>query len=137
MNNEYWIVFTSGKHWITRFLKRQYGHVFLITKDDFNWMKINPGFDRTEPMILNVGYDFNVPQYLSSQGNKVVHLRTGSPRLKLGRWHIRTCVKECESILGIKLQGLTPWRAYKKLAKMANDPEVSVKKGFSHICVLT
>lgn len=118
---EYWIIFCKSNTFIKHFLKKDFGHVCVLTKDNHNWMLFDPAKTQWRNKILPYTTDENVPRILSNQATAIVKI-TLYPR-DFGRQHkyfgITMCVNHILYYLGLPLCVLTPYGLYKKLLRLA------------------
>lgn len=61
-----WIFFRKGKHCWQHLLKPGYGHIFIIARDDYNWVLIDPLFSFLSIKILNYNIKENVVEKIKS-----------------------------------------------------------------------
>lgn len=120
MIREYWVIFTDSYHpTIHRHLRPGFQHVRLLTRDEFNWILIDPGFCGISWQILPYPPQVDVYKKLGSHV-KVVGAVAGSPvkyRLQFN-FCLLTCVSVVKYFLGIRnILIQTPWQLYRYLEK--------------------
>jgi len=118
-SSEYYIVFTNGEHKLARWFKRDYSHIKIYVKDDFQWMVIDPHVAKLSWDILPIRADTNNPWI--GDAKHVMYVRTGTVTSFFGRPHMGTCVSLAKYICGLKLLAFTPWQLYKKLSKLSRN----------------
>lgn len=118
---EYWVVFTQGvTHWITRWLKPNFSHIFVITRDDYNWFVLNPTRLYLQVIIPAEPIDkLPLPLFVKPT-DTVVKVTFGlrDDTQQFGSLGMLNCVTWVKYILGLRISGLTPWRLYKRLLSL-------------------
>jgi len=128
----FWLVFRSSPNVLGRYvLKREFGHILVIGRDDFNWYQVDPTVAQLKFKIMPYYTDRNVPSEIRDKyGWRVVkiereirpleHVNKKAFRMLLPT--IGSCVKVVKYIVGIPyFKGLTPYGLYKNLIDL--DPE--------------
>jgi hypothetical protein len=120
-STEYYLVFTQGiTHWITRWLRPDFSHIWLLTKDDFNWILLNPTRGYLQCSILPVPITQSPLPQLVKDGDTVLHI-TFSKRdctQQFGSIGLLNCVTWAKYILGVRVNCLTPFGLYKRLINL-------------------
>ncbi len=119
---EYWLVFKVAEHWIHNFLKKDFSHVYVVTKDQFNWIRLNPLNEQLEVRLMpyNKSHDIG-RQIYNESGHRVIKIRTKidpDKKNSLKLFHILSCVSITKYITGIRMRCFTPYQLFKKLRKM-------------------
>lgn len=121
----YYVFFRDGENWFQRwFLKKDFGHIFIMTKTEDKWVVIDPLPDFLHISLFE-GID-NIPKKVAENSNSVC-LRVFSEQDFSERQQFRintaivprfvSCVGIAKYILGIKCRALTPYGFYKRLLK--------------------
>ena len=119
-----WLIFRETKLPLLRFLRKPFGHVIGITRDDFNWLVVDPMHFRLRSFILDYPAKENLPDIIKRHEKNVRILKividdTYEP-VHIFRLSLFTCVSVMKYYLGVRLFAFTPYRLYKKLLKMQN-----------------
>lgn len=134
--NEYYLVFSRGEHLVRKFLKKRFGHVFLITHDNYNWIKLNPAYDKFDWEILPLTREESpVEKFYAKQPCIYIKMK------KKAQWFwfhfkIIQCVSMVKYVLGIKLWGITPWQFYKSLVDLSKHSEKWPAYGIENLKIL-
>lgn len=115
---EYYVVFTQGvTHWVTKWLKPNFSHIFLITHDQYNWLLLNPTRLYLQPTILPIPLDESPLPVLVKPTDSVLKIvfRKRDDTQQFGAFGMLNCVTWSKYILGIRIKCLTPWRLFKTL----------------------
>ncbi len=119
---EYWIGFRAAQYFIRHLMKKDFGHVYIIAKDQFNWVQIDPRNASLEVCILAFKPEDDVPEILNEKyGHRFIRVEVEQ---KINKWpnlnpfKMIHCVNIVKYILGIKMWAVTPYKLYKKLLKM-------------------
>lgn len=117
---EYWVVFTQGTHLISKVLKKNFSHIYIITRDQYNWMIINPLRLRLNVEIGNFPLDVDVPRLIPLSSDRVIKVKMYDRPTKkqFGYFGFINCVTYTKYILGLRLSALTPFQLYKKLLRL-------------------
>lgn len=121
----YYVFFRNGDNWFQRFfLKKNFGHIFLMTKTDDKWIVIDP-----LPGFLNItlveGID-SIPKKVAQDSNGgCIRIDVEQDFSKRQSFRLIntviprfvSCVGIAKYILGIKCRALTPYGFYKRLLK--------------------
>lgn len=114
---EYYIVFTQGvTHWITAWLKPNFSHIWLITKDDYNWIVLNPTRLYLQVLIPPIALTDN-PLQLTQITDTVLKIKftKRDDTQQFGAIGFLNCVTWSLYMLGLRLKVLTPFGLYKRL----------------------
>jgi len=127
IKNTYWLIFKDGNNFVSRFfLKKGFGHILILTCDDYNWLLLDPTFTYLKTDILPYKVTDDVPHTLM-KGNdyKIIKIeKTPLPEnedLKMLKALVPifpTCVSLIKYIIGLPFGALTPWRLFNKLKKI-------------------
>lgn len=118
----YWLIFKPGKLWYSKFLKRNYGHVMVITNNGNQWIQLDPVSTRLEPYIYYCPVETNLPKiYANQEGTSVIKIvlnELDDKRTILRPFFIITCVEIVKYIIGLRVFCVTPWGLYRKLLRL-------------------
>ena len=118
VRNEYYIVFAQGvTHWITRWLRKSFSHIILMTKDDYNWMILNPTRLYLQVVIPASPIDKPPLAIITQKGDSVLRIKfkQRNDTQQFGCVGLLNCVTWSKYILGLRINSLTPWRMYQRL----------------------
>jgi hypothetical protein len=123
LSNTFWIVFTDSNHWTKRYLRPHFAHCYVVTRDDYNWLVINPEqyFLRTE--IAPIPADQDLITMIVKPQESVIKVDF-LPRYKekhLGRFGLINCVSMTQYIIGTRIACLTPYGLFKSLLTLTKD----------------
>jgi len=117
-----WIGFKEAKFFIRHFLKKDFGHVYVLMKDYYNWGLIDPRNKSLEVMLLPYRPEENVPFITKKEfGHSILEVVVEK---KINKWpnlnpfYMINCVNIVKYVLGVRLFCFTPYGLYKKLSKM-------------------
>ena len=120
----YWVIFCKAPSIIKYFLKKDFGHVCVLTHDKYNWYIMDPAKTKWRINILAYTLEQDVPNILKNQSTAM--LRVDLYERDWARQHkyfgITTCVSNAMYAMGIKLWTFTPYGLYKKLLKLSHLP---------------
>lgn len=120
-STEYYLIFTQGiTHWVTRWLRPNFSHIYLITRDDFNWVLLNPTRGYLQFTILPLPITQSPLPQLVKAGDTVLHFQFGhrNDTQQFGSIGLLNCVTWAKYILGLRLNCLTPFGLYKRLLNL-------------------
>ena len=111
-----WVVFTgqTDLRWVF-WLKRGFRHCFVVMHNGSCWVSLDPLASHIEVMVQDIPADFDLPQWLKSQGHEVMEASPArhdrpAPVMPL------TCVEFVKRILGVHKRFIfTPWQLYRYL----------------------
>lgn len=121
VNGEYWLVFKQSQgYWLQKFLHYGFGHVFVVTRDAYNWIVIDPHKLKLVTVIAPYKVSENFPRMLINDGYKVLKVSTYDREtgIKLRYFQLNFCVPIVKYVLGIKVKAWTPYGLYKKLLRL-------------------
>lgn len=120
---EFWLVFSDGVHPICKFMKRGYSHVYVITRDEYNWIKANPEQAYLRFTILPYAIDEDAPRLERPVLSTVLKLKTArrSSEGIYSYFGFMNCVNYVQYMLGIKTSAFTPYGLYKRLLNMTDS----------------
>lgn len=124
---ESWILFRDSPNWHQRLLKRGFGHVSILMKDEFNWIHVEPVFPTPKIEILDWGADEDVISNLSDIYTIVhcnVPIKIKPYTYGIGLRFI-TCINLVRYIAGVKATGFTPFHFYCNLLKSSEGKLVN------------
>lgn len=118
---ESWICFCDSDNAPFKILKKGFRHVFVISRDDYNWYVIDPDWRYLSIKILEHDIDHNVPKELSKKLT-VLHVKHSActKRYLCMPWKLFSCVGIIKYALGLSFWSFTPYRLYKRLKKLEN-----------------
>lgn len=114
----YYVIFTQGTtHWVTRWLKKDFSHIYLLTHDEFNWLLLNPTRLYLQPMILPVPIDESPLTHLMKPTDSVLRVTFGhrNDRQQFGCFGLLNCVTWAKYCLGLRIICFTPFELYQRL----------------------
>lgn len=127
-----WIIFSgySDLRWL-KILKPGFRHCFALLNDGQCWVSIDPLSPYTDIQIHHqIEASFDLPQWLESQGYRVVSADINKVHKKPAPWMVMTCVESIKRILGIhKFFLFTPWQLYKFLKHAQNNKKIESQEG--------
>lgn len=123
---DYWIVFKSSPSFHQRFCKKGFGHCFILAKDEFNWVLINPGCDRFEVKILNCDTNYDLIASIRRTRNfPIAKIEIDPTQRRVFHWSpilnlpFLNCVSMVKYVLGTPLRGRTPYGLWKHLCNLS------------------
>jgi len=126
---EYYVCFMQAQHWIGKFLKKNFSHVYLVKHEDINWMVIKPENDgRLKVDLLMYYFEGEEPRPVCELKDvrKIVLSNTTILKIKADltyrnkvsmRLDFMNCVGMAKALLGINAWVLTPYALYKTILK--------------------
>lgn len=119
---EYYVVFTQGVHWIAKLLRRNFSHIYVLTKDQYNWLLLNPTRLYLQAMIPPAPVS-QFPGDMIHHNDSVIKIvfRQRNSRKQFGYVGLLNCVTWTKYMLGLRVSSLTPWRLYNRLLKFTTD----------------
>ncbi len=124
LEKEYWIIFTQGiTHWITRWLKRDFSHIWLLTKDEFNWIAINPTrrYLQFEILPLSIAEDPFKHYDIKAGAILKITFTNRDDKTQFGSVGLLNCVTWSKYVLGLRIWCLTPFGLYRRLLRFKPD----------------
>jgi hypothetical protein len=121
---DYWIVFTQGKtHWITRWLKANFSHIYLFTRDQYNWIALNPTrlYLQVHIPALRSSDPYPATVYTPADTVLKVTFRERDDTQQYGSIGFLNCVTWAKYILGLRVRCITPYGLYKSLVRFSTD----------------
>jgi len=119
---EIWLLFREGNHPLKYFLRKEYGHVYILMRDNYKfWNVIDPADSYLKFSVLNFNPTDDVPHILNKKGVRI--LKVTVKRIDKRTQGIRlcaliNCVSIAKYVLGVKFLAFTPYQLYKKLVRM-------------------
>lgn len=114
-----YLVFSNGTHWTNKFEKNEFGHVYVLENDGYNWYTISGTDTICRFNILPIDNDVDVVKRLLSKNNisilEVQYIEHGSDSLL--RIEFQSCVSMAKYYIGLKSWVFTPYQLYKQLLK--------------------
>jgi hypothetical protein len=117
---EYWVVFSESKHWSGNLLAKNCSHCYVITRDKFNWIKLDGQQRRLGVEILPYRHDEDAPRIEAKHLNKILHVKMyrGSTKGVHKLLGLTNCVTFVKYVLGVKVWSLTPYQLFKALLRL-------------------
>jgi len=122
-----WIIFRDGQHKYQKYLKKGYGHVYILSRDAYNWVLIDPVYNNIHVEVLN--YGANDPIHLlyardpSTTAMYYIEIDDDIEQkdFKLNLFNPLSCVGCVKYYLGIKdFRVVTPYQLKKYLDALLN-----------------
>lgn len=124
MHKEAWLIFRDGDHRLGSILRKDFGHVNVLFKDDYNWIEIAPDKYALKVEIFPFSITEDVPSFLIKAGMRVFKVVYEEeikskffPRLLIGF----SCVSFIKYFLGYKDYSITPYGLCKNLTKLKKN----------------
>lgn len=119
-----WIVFKPGTHLLSNILKKDYAHVYLLYKDKYNWIKVDPSQSSLDVTILPVPASKNIIDIFSKVDSvtSIVKISTTIHKNKVinyNPFNIINCVNVVKYYCGIQSWVCTPYQLYKLFCKLS------------------
>lgn len=114
----YYVVFTQGStHWISRWCKPNFSHIYLITHDEYNWILLNPTRLYLQVMIPPMGLEDDFPTTVIKPDDSALKITFGQrdDTQQYGSYGMLNCVTWAKYMLGLRIKVLTPWRLFSRL----------------------
>jgi len=114
---EYWIVFTQGTHLISKLLKKDFSHVYVITRDKYNWIVLNPMRLYLHIELPAVLVSEDLPRKLRLPNDHIVKvtLYNRKPLKQFRYFGLINCVTHTLYLMGLRLYVYTPFQLYQRL----------------------
>jgi len=113
-----WVIFSGQTEisWL-RWLKPGFRHCYILLNDGERWTSFDPLSHVIEISTHHhVPATFDLPEWLSARGNKVVPAHIKRDVTKPAPFMLFTCVEAVKRVLGIHSRRiLTPWQLYQFL----------------------
>lgn len=132
----YYLVFTDGCRWMHRLLKKHYSHVYVLTKDEYNWVMLNPMKCALEVFLPPFPLSESLPIYGTKTTDTVIEIIFAERDLA-ERQHsffgLANCVTCVKYMVGLRLFCLTPFSLFQRLLRfppksMAKQKILSIKR---------
>jgi hypothetical protein len=123
-SSEYYVIFTQGvTHWVSCKLKPNFSHVVLITRDEYNWIVLNPTRLYLQVIIPPVLITDSPLPMFTKPDDTVLHMTFDKrdDTQQYGAWGLFNCVTWAKYILGLRILCFTPWRLYNRLLNFKPD----------------
>lgn len=117
----YWLIFKQGNGaWFQKFLRKGYGHVFVLTHDQYNWIVLDPHRLKLSVIIPPYQLHENVPRLMRLEGCAVLKITMFDRATYTTGGHspYSNCVAFVKYCLGLKLFCITPYGLYRKLLRL-------------------
>ncbi len=130
---EYWLVFTQGTHLISYFLKKNFSHVYVITRDQYNWIILNPLRLHLDVQIPAYPITKDVPRLWAKPHDTILkvtmHKRAASK--VFAYFGLINCVTHVRYLLGLRIHVITPSQLHRSLLKL--NPRQKAKHGIQTV----
>lgn len=117
-NQKAWVAF-SGKTdlpWLRRFLKPGFCHCFVMIRCEGGWLSYDPLANHTEILFHPIPFEFDVDQWLKSQGMRVLPVTLCRTHKRPAPLMFFTCVEAVKRLIGLHAwHVITPWQLYRHL----------------------
>lgn len=115
-----YVVFTHSEHPWQLILKRNFGHCYIITHDQYNWLKLNPTRLFLQTDILPYAIDKPVYMLATKPNDYVLRLTMyyKDGKRSFGGIGLRNCVTITKYMLGLPIRALTPYKLYNALLSL-------------------
>ena len=128
MNNDIktvWIGFKSASFFIKRFMKKDFSHMYVLTRDEHSWIYVDPCNEALGITILPYERNKNVPFYLKKEyGDRLIKVQfkiKDRNRPNLNPFLMINCVNIVKYMMGISVFVFTPYGLYKYFTKMQKN----------------
>lgn len=130
ITKEFWIAFAESDFSTSIFVRKEFGHVYILTKDEWNWMILDPrtAYLYAEIMALKASDDLP-KKVMKFNKHRFIRIKTElefKEGFSFNFFRPLNCVNVVQYVLGLNLFVFTPYGLYKKLKKM------SEKKIYKH-----
>lgn len=133
----YWLIFKPTYSWLGFFLHERFGHCLVCTKDNYNWLILDPKNSHLNWEIPAKSVNDDFPKEVTNIYKYPIIKITMDNIFKeppSWRFGFSTCVTVVCYIMGLKIKALTPYKLYKKLLEI-NDYEMD-KFGIREISLI-
>lgn len=120
---EFWIGFSDTEYFMKYLFKEGFGHVYIITKDEWNWMILDPRNGYLDMSIIPIKVSEDLPQKIMEHNKH--HLIRVKTQLPLKKWpnlnifRSISCMNIIKYVLGVKLFTWSPYHLHCRLKKMS------------------
>jgi len=114
MDQGTYIIFSDGDIWITKYLKKGFGHIRIVVNDGYNWTHINPSRTHLEWEIMPYMPD-DSPFSDHFHGSTIVRMTVDADKRNwICRIGMMSCVLMVKYYLGISKKSIiTPHNLFK------------------------
>lgn len=125
---DYYLVFTEGNFLLKDLFKKNFSHAYILTHDEYNWIKCNPCKLYMECSILpyTVKAGFPRKEVLPTDTVLKLSMYKRENSVHFGLFGLRSCISYVQYMLGLKLRCVTPYGLYRRLMRL------SKKKRYQH-----
>jgi len=111
-----YLFFCAGTRWRCKYLKKDFGHCYVINKNKQGWSIWDPTPQGFKEHVIKT--DIFLPKFIK---NRTHHIMIECTRTThKSNWLLSDCVGMCKYFLGIKAWWIiTPWQLYKHVRKHA------------------
>jgi hypothetical protein len=114
LRREYIVLFCDSEFWVRRILKKQFGHVLVMSIHDGILVKIDPWTTGLNTEI--VAKNFTVDMLRKLDNIKALKVTTHRSKSMFAKVGIMTCTDVVQYVLGTRYKWCwTPYQLYKKL----------------------
>jgi hypothetical protein len=123
---EYWLVFTQSSQWINKFLKPHFSHVYILTRDQYNWIALNPHHLMLRVEIAPLSAQEDLISKMTSENDTVLKIcfKPRHTKKVFGVFGFYNCVTIAKYALGLPIYAVTPYILYKKLLNMPDGDKI-------------
>jgi hypothetical protein len=122
MKYEFWVGFRDTQYFTKKILKKGFGHCYVIGRDQYNWVMIDPRNGALEVSILPYRIEDDVAKMVNEkEGHRFIKIEINREIKKwpnLNPFRMIHCTNIVKYILGIHLWALTPYKLYRKLLRL-------------------
>ena len=144
INKEFWLLFCNGNNFISNnFLKRGFGHIKILSKENNKWMLIDPSFNFLNIRLLDCNSSIDLPKiylkknlcYSAVRIEKIIDLNVNSNKEIVHSLIPRfvSCVSFVKYAYDIKVRAFTPYQLFMRLYKMSKQKDYTLKNGFKSV----
>ena len=124
LRHEVFLIFKHGEgYWLQKFLRKGFGHVLMLTKDQYNWIALDPHRLKLCVVIPPYPATDDVPRMLVKDGYTVLKIvffeRSTMKRIRHSR--LNNCVSFIKYALGIRVRAITPYGLFKRLLRLTEN----------------
>lgn len=125
---EYFLIFTVGDQWIAKFLKKGFGHMKVVMRDQYNWVEFDPRIWGLNTTVLPYAASNMDCLKLYKDATCIMKVETNQKCSWFFRPFFGSCVSLIKYVMGIKAFAFTPYQLFKEL-KWQPQYKTEVVKG--------
>lgn len=116
----YYVCFRRTDRWWGVFLKKDFGHCFVLINDGINWIEVCPRLKKAFISIIPVAANEDLLKVYKKELREFVAIelefsKDFKPKVFI---YAPTCVGFVKYVLGIRMWASTPYRLFKKLLRL-------------------